>query len=71
MGGGCLAVGLVIVGLWWKGCVCCDCEACLVWVMPWVCVLWVDALCEVKSNEVLDFSCVWVIVNSCVYGNDG
>jgi hypothetical protein len=36
VGGGCLAVGLVIVGLWWKGCVCCDCEACLVWVVPWV-----------------------------------
>ena len=35
------------------------------------CVVWVDALCEVKSNEVLDFGCVWVIVNPCVYGNDG
>ena len=36
VGGGCLAVGLVIMDLWWKGCVCCDCEACLVWVVPWV-----------------------------------
>ena len=28
-------------------------------------------LCEVKTNEVLDFGCVWVIVNPCVYGNGG
>uniref|UniRef100_A0A2N9HKG3 Transmembrane protein n=1 Tax=Fagus sylvatica TaxID=28930 RepID=A0A2N9HKG3_FAGSY len=38
-GGGCLAMGLVIVGLWWKGYVCCDCEACRVWVVPWV-IVW-------------------------------
>ena len=68
---GWMSHSLAIVGLKWTRCMCCDCEACLVWVMPWVCVLWVDALCEVKSNEVLDFTCVWVIVNSCVYGNDG
>ena len=39
VGGGCLDVGFVIVGLWWKGCVCCDCEACRVWVVPWV-IVW-------------------------------
>ena len=25
------------------------------------CVVWVDALCEVKSNEVLDFGCVLAV----------
>ena len=34
----------------------------------WWCL---GALCEVKTNEVLDFGCVWVIVNPCVYGNGG
>jgi hypothetical protein len=68
---GWMSHSLAIVGLKWTRCMCCDYEACLVWVMPWVCVVWVDALCEVKSNEVLDFGCVWVIVNPCVYGNDG
>ncbi len=35
------------------------------------CGLWVDVLCVIKTIEVLGFGCVWVIVNLCVYGDDG
>jgi hypothetical protein len=68
---GWMSHSLAIVGLKWKRCMCCDCEACLVWVMPWVlyswwCGLiflgepvWVGGLCEVKTMEV---SGLWIFV---------